>query len=99
MEMSKAFWYGIPGRKQLIFCCQIGEQNWNGETDANPWGLQNKSVSSLLLTILTLTSKKLTEDLDFSSVNYKLGWALLRQFRNLSSLTFCADEKYVIYIS
>ena len=50
-------------------------------------GLQNKSVSSLLSTILTLTSKKLTDDLDFSCVNFKLGWKLLRRFRNPSSLS------------
>ena len=36
-----------------------------------------KSISSLLATILTLTSKKLTEDLDFSCVHFKLGWKLL----------------------
>ena len=61
-----------------------GELKWKG------WwrsvGLQNKAVSILLLTILTLLSKKLTESLDFSYVNFKLGCKLLRQFRNSSSL-------------
>ena len=39
----------------------------------------------MLSTILMLTSKKLTDDLDFSSVNFKLIWKLLRRFRSSSS--------------
>ena len=33
-----------------------------------------------------LKSKKLTENLNFSRANLKLGWKLLRRFRNPSSL-------------
>ena len=33
-----------------------------------------------------LKSKKLTENLNFSRANFKLGWKLLRRFRNPSSL-------------
>ena len=50
-------------------------------------GLENKSVSSFLSTMLRLTSKKLTDYLDFSCVNFNLGWKLLRRFRNPSSLS------------
>ena len=46
-----------------------------------------KPVSSFLSAILTLTSKKLTEDFGFSCVNFKFRWKLLRQFRNPSSLS------------
>ena len=51
------------------------------------FGLQNKSVSSLLSTMLTLTSKEFTDGLDFSCVNFKLGWKLYRLFRNPSSVS------------
>ena len=50
-------------------------------------GLQNKSVSSFLSTILTLTFKKFTEEFDFSCANFKVGRKLLRRFRNPSSLS------------
>ena len=33
-----------------------------------------------------LKSKKLTENLNFSRANFKLGWKFLRRFRNPSSL-------------
>ena len=46
-----------------------------------------------------LTSKKLTEYLDFSCENFKLGWKLLGGFEILKFIfTFCPDEKYNIYI-
>ena len=62
-------------------------------------GLQNKSVSSLLSTILMLTSKKLTEDLDFSCVNFKFGWKFLRQFRSLSSPSVQMKSMSSIYLN
>ena len=49
--------------------------------------MKNKfQVSSLLSTILMHKSKTLTENLNFSCANFKLGWKLLRRFRNPSSL-------------
>ena len=73
--MNKTLGYETPGCKQLTFCCEMGEQKINGFTT-------DSSVSSLLSTILTLTSKKLTDDLDLSCVNFDLGWKSLRRFRN-----------------
>lgn len=80
MAINKVFWYAIPGCQKSIFCCEIYEQNQSWENDGNL--LDYKICFKFVINSTNTHIQKFT---DFLCVNFKLGWKLLRTFKNPSS--------------
>ena len=80
-----------------IGCAELKSRNW---WQSN--GLQKKSVERFWSIKLTFTSKKLTDFLDFSLVNFKYGWKLFKFSENSSSfasLSFQIKKMSSMYLS
>ena len=69
-------------------CAELKSRNWWQSVS-----LQYKSVSRCWSIKLTFTSKKLTDFLDFSLVNFKFGWKLVTFSKNSS--TFSSLYMYI----
>ena len=70
-----------------IGCAELKSRNWWESVS-----LQYKSVSKCWSIKLTFTSKKLTDFLDFSLVNFKFGWKLFKFFKNSSSFSSVSPD-------